>query len=102
MPTKYQLDFRFIEKYGTHVVVGVKMGGKDVIFMRQLRESKVEQTDVQKKLKKLADDKFSEDANGGFTSNSVAAKIKVPTQEHKWLSPFGPFHWSHVKIENAD
>ncbi|KAA0057012.1 MACPF domain-containing protein NSL1 [Cucumis melo var. makuwa] len=85
----------FIEKYGTHVVVGVKMGGKDVIFMRQLRESNVEQTDVQKKLKKLADDKFSEDANGGFTSNSVAAKIKVPTQEHKWLSPFGPFHWSH-------
>ncbi|KAL0535033.1 hypothetical protein IC582_029345 [Cucumis melo] len=66
----------FIEKYGTHVVVGVKMGGKDVIFMRQLRESNVEQTDVQKKLKKLADDKFSEDANGGFTSNSVAAKIK--------------------------
>ncbi|XP_050942231.1 MACPF domain-containing protein NSL1-like [Cucumis melo] len=52
------------------------MGGKDVIFMRQLRESKVEQTDVQKKLKKLADDKFSEDANGGFTSNYVAAKIK--------------------------
>ncbi|KGN64702.1 MACPF domain-containing protein NSL1 [Cucumis sativus] len=66
----------FIEKYGTHVVVGVKMGGKDVIFMRQLRESNVEQTDVQKKLKKLADDKFSEDANGGLTSNPVAAKIK--------------------------
>ncbi|XP_038894492.1 MACPF domain-containing protein NSL1 [Benincasa hispida] len=66
----------FIEKYGTHVVVGVKMGGKDVIFMRQLRESNVEQTDVQKKLKKLADEKFSEDANGGFTSNPAAAKIK--------------------------
>lgn len=66
----------FIEKYGTHVVVGVKMGGKDVIFMRQLRESNVEQTDVQKKLKKLADEKFTEDANGGFTSNPAAAKIK--------------------------
>ncbi|KAG5390400.1 hypothetical protein IGI04_031941 [Brassica rapa subsp. trilocularis] len=29
----------FIEKYGTHIVVGVTMGGKDVVHMKQLRNS---------------------------------------------------------------
>lgn len=85
------MDFRFIEKYGTHVVVGVKMGGKDVIYMRQLRESNVEQTEVQKKLKQLADERFSEDANGSFTSNPSAAKIKV--HNNNYLNSLPPFHF---------
>lgn len=61
------------------MVVGVKMGGKDVIYMRQLRESNLEQNEVQKTLKQLADDRFSEDANatGSFTSHPAAPKIKV-------------------------
>ncbi|KAK9681994.1 hypothetical protein RND81_10G042400 [Saponaria officinalis] len=51
----------FIEKYGTHIVVGVKIGGKDVIHIKQLQHSNVEPTEVQNLLKKLADKRFSED-----------------------------------------
>ncbi|XP_022994356.1 MACPF domain-containing protein NSL1 [Cucurbita maxima] len=93
---------KFIENYGTHVVVGVKMGGKDVIFMRQLRESNIEQTEVQKKLKQLADERFSEDANGGFMSNSAAAKIKdeysMPWQlRHAFAASIKPPIITHSK-----
>ncbi|XP_057948593.1 MACPF domain-containing protein NSL1 [Malania oleifera] len=56
----------FIEKYGTHIVVGVKMGGKDVIHVKQQQNSNLQSTEVQKLLKEFADDKFSVDANGSF------------------------------------
>lgn len=70
---------RFIDKYGTHVVVGVKMGGKDVIHVKQLEGSNLQPTEVQKLLKQLADQRFSEDENGGFLSNpaELSGKMKV-------------------------
>ncbi|XP_057499473.1 MACPF domain-containing protein NSL1-like isoform X1 [Actinidia eriantha] len=68
----------FIEKYGTHVVVGVKMGGKDVIHIKQLQNSNLQPTEVQKLLKQLADERFSKDINGSFTldSNKLSGKLK--------------------------
>ncbi|CAN0878500.1 MACPF domain-containing protein At4g24290 [Linum grandiflorum] len=51
---------RFIEKYGTHVIVGVKMGGKDVIYMKQQHGSPLQPADVQKNLKGLADKIFTD------------------------------------------
>lgn len=54
---------RFINKFGTHVVVGVKMGGKDVIFMKQQYSSSLQPAEVQKRLKAMADKRFL-DANG--------------------------------------
>ncbi|XP_051137250.1 MACPF domain-containing protein At4g24290 [Andrographis paniculata] len=54
---------RFINKFGTHVVVGVKMGGKDVIYMKQQHSSSLQPADVQKRLKVMADKRFL-DANG--------------------------------------
>ncbi|KAL2244433.1 MACPF domain-containing protein NSL1 [Sesamum indicum] len=51
----------FIEKYGTHVIVGVKMGGKDVIHIKQLQNSNLQPAEVQKLLKQLADERFCED-----------------------------------------
>ncbi|KAL2344080.1 hypothetical protein Fmac_005365 [Flemingia macrophylla] len=50
----------FIEKYGTHVIVGVQMGGKDVVHIKQSKNSEIQQTEVQKLLKQLADERFSE------------------------------------------
>ncbi|XP_076935723.1 MACPF domain-containing protein At4g24290-like [Bidens hawaiensis] len=49
---------RFIENFGTHVIVGVKMGGKDVIYMKQQHASSLQPADVQKKLKAMADTRF--------------------------------------------
>lgn len=49
---------RFIGKFGTHVIVGVKMGGKDVIYMKQQHSSSLQPADVQKRLKVMADKRF--------------------------------------------
>ncbi|GAV63266.1 MACPF domain-containing protein [Cephalotus follicularis] len=56
----------FIETYGTHIVVGVKMGGKDVIYVKQLHSSTLQPADVQKRLKEMADKRFL-DANGQYS-----------------------------------
>lgn len=53
---------RFIRKYGTHVIVGVKMGGKDVIYAKQQHASPLQPADVQKKLKEMADKLFIDGA----------------------------------------
>lgn len=50
--------FRFIEKYGTHVIVGVKIGGTDIIYAKQQYSSPVQPSVVQKKLKDMADEFF--------------------------------------------
>ncbi|KAE8726030.1 MACPF domain-containing protein NSL1 [Hibiscus syriacus] len=49
---------RFIETYGTHVIVGVKMGGKDVIYIKQQHSSTLQPADIQKRLKDMADKRF--------------------------------------------
>ncbi|KAK4259766.1 hypothetical protein QN277_006064 [Acacia crassicarpa] len=65
----------FIEKYGTHIVVGVKMGGKDVVHMKQLRSSDLQPAEVQKLLKQLADERFSEDAKLSYPGE-VSGNLK--------------------------
>ncbi|KAI4296789.1 hypothetical protein L6164_036714 [Bauhinia variegata] len=37
----------FIEKYGTRIIVGVKMGGKDVVYLKQLNPSNIHPNEVQ-------------------------------------------------------
>lgn len=60
---------RFIDTFGTHVIVGMKMGGKDVIYLKQQHSSTLQPADVQKKLKEMADKRFL-DANGQYSSAS--------------------------------
>ncbi|XP_047164232.1 MACPF domain-containing protein NSL1 [Vigna umbellata] len=59
----------FIEKYGTHVIVGVQMGGKDVVHIKQTKNSDLTSTEVQKLLKQLADERFSEVSNQSSNVN---------------------------------
>ncbi|KAK8969832.1 MACPF domain-containing protein NSL1 [Platanthera guangdongensis] len=56
----------FIDKYGTHIIFGVKLGGKDVIHIKQLEESVLHQNDVHNLLKELADQKFAEVPHAGL------------------------------------
>lgn len=60
---------RFIEKFGTHIVVGVKMGGKDVLYVKQQYSSSLQPSDIQKKLKDVADKRFTGSIEQ-FTANS--------------------------------
>ncbi|KZV27080.1 hypothetical protein F511_37785 [Dorcoceras hygrometricum] len=71
----------FIDKYGTHVIVGVKMGGKDVIHIKQLQNSKLQTTEVQTLLKQLADERFSEDGNANTTHNPDISSGKTKFEQ---------------------
>lgn len=42
------------------------MGGKDVIHLKQQQNSNLQPAEVQKLLKQLADERFSEDVNGSL------------------------------------
>lgn len=55
------------------------MGGKDVIHLKQLQDSNLEPTEVQKLLKQLADERYAEDVNGSLNSNpdKSSGKLKV-------------------------
>ncbi|KAL6562112.1 kinetochore-associated protein nsl1 [Orobanche gracilis] len=78
----------FIDKYGTHVIVGVKMGGKDVIHIKQLRHSNLQPTEVQKLLKQLADERFCEDGNRSVAANSdFSAETPKVEQSTRWDLP---------------
>ena len=63
---------RFIEKFGTHIIVGVKMGGKDVVYLKQQYSSPLQPSDVQKRLKDVADKRFT-DASGESSVNPEKA-----------------------------
>lgn len=45
------------------------MGGKDVIHLKQLQKSNLQPTEVQKILKQVADQRFSEDLNESLVQN---------------------------------
>uniref|UniRef100_A0A0E0CD68 MACPF domain-containing protein n=1 Tax=Oryza meridionalis TaxID=40149 RepID=A0A0E0CD68_9ORYZ len=76
---------RFIKKFGTHIVVGVKMGGKDVIYLKQQHSSSLQAVDVQKRLKEMSDQRFL-DANGHSDislADSYAKDNKVEAREQR-------------------
>ncbi|XLR27820.1 hypothetical protein HN51_041132 [Arachis hypogaea] len=64
LPSRFRSKYpRFIETFGTHIVVGMKMGGKDVIYLKQQHSLALQPADVQKRLKEMADRRFM-DATG--------------------------------------
>ncbi|KAI3741699.1 hypothetical protein L1987_59373 [Smallanthus sonchifolius] len=77
----------FIDKYGTHIVVGVKMGGKDVIYLKQLQSSDLEPTEVQNLLKQLADDNISEHVSEASVSGSDKSLKEKDKQAVVWDLP---------------
>ncbi|KAJ7013506.1 MACPF domain-containing protein [Populus alba x Populus x berolinensis] len=68
---------RFIEKYGTHAIVGIKMGGKDMIYMKQQHSSPLQPVDVQKKLKDMADKMFIDGGRSTMNSDKFYDREKL-------------------------
>jgi hypothetical protein len=50
---------RFIEKYGTHVVVGLSMGGQDVVYVKQDGSSALPPSEIKEHLDRLGDQLFT-------------------------------------------
>ncbi|KAK6923676.1 Membrane attack complex component/perforin (MACPF) domain [Dillenia turbinata] len=66
------------DAYGTHVIVGVKMGGKDMIYVKQQYSSPLQPTEVQKKLKEIADKRFTDaTGNHGLRPEKAHEREKV-------------------------
>ncbi|KAF7100571.1 hypothetical protein CFC21_102066 [Triticum aestivum] len=49
----------FIKKYGTHIVVGVSVGGQDVVYVKQDKSSLLPESDIKEHLEKLGDQLFT-------------------------------------------
>ncbi|XP_024466629.1 MACPF domain-containing protein At1g14780 isoform X2 [Populus trichocarpa] len=67
---------RFIEKYGTHIIVGLSIGGHDVVLVRQDKSSNVGSSELKKHLDDLGDQLFSGTCN--FTPKARDHKSKPP------------------------
>ncbi|KAL4575649.1 hypothetical protein LXL04_022500 [Taraxacum kok-saghyz] len=50
---------RFIEKYGTHIIVGIGIGGQDVILLKQSKSSNLEPSQLKNHLEDLGDEMFN-------------------------------------------
>ncbi|XP_020228673.1 MACPF domain-containing protein At4g24290 [Cajanus cajan] len=67
---------RFIERFGTHVIVGVIMGGKDVLYVRQEDTSYLGPTTIQKLLEDTANMKFQDSADNHYPASKDLWKEK--------------------------
>lgn len=61
----------FIERYGTHIIRRVEVGGKDVIYVKQHQSSSLSKSEIEMHLKKLVETRFQ-----GVESTSFDAKDK--------------------------
>ncbi|KAI4357512.1 hypothetical protein L6164_001455 [Bauhinia variegata] len=67
---------RFIEKYGTHILVGLSIGGKDVALVKQDVSSNLEPSELKKHLDELGDQLFT-----------GACNFYPKPKEHKYKAP---------------
>lgn len=73
--TKLNLTFdRFIEKYGTHIVVGLGIGGQDTVVVRQDKTSNLEASELKKSLDELGDQLFN--GTCSFTPKNQKHKVR--------------------------
>ncbi|XLT33585.1 hypothetical protein HN873_064877, partial [Arachis hypogaea] len=88
------LFIRFIDKYGTHVIVDVKMGGKDVVHIKQSKISDLPPAELQKLLKQLADERQNHFPPAGrpvvksHSKNDVSVRrggIDIRQPYNQWL-----------------
>lgn len=64
--------YRFIEKYGTHIVVGLSVGGQDVVLVKQDKSSNLGPSDLKTHLNELGDQHFTGTCN--FSPHRSKAK----------------------------
>ncbi|XP_022750804.1 MACPF domain-containing protein At4g24290-like [Durio zibethinus] len=86
---------KFIETYGTHVIVGVKMGGKDVVYMKQQHSSVLQPIEVQKKLKDLADKMLIEETRHKTKREKVFKENGLDS-----MDMFPTSSYSHVELQD--
>ncbi|EPS58681.1 hypothetical protein M569_16132, partial [Genlisea aurea] len=71
---------RYIEKYGTHIVVGLSIGGQDVVVAKQDKCSEIEPSEIKVHLDELGDQLFTGACNFSpkINNESRTKTKKVP------------------------
>ncbi|XP_057754008.1 MACPF domain-containing protein At1g14780-like [Arachis stenosperma] len=71
---------RFIQTYGTHIIIGMAVGGQDVICVKQKHSSKISPSDLRRYLEELGDFMFSDLRSPSLLERqtTIHAKQKVP------------------------
>ncbi|OAY33229.1 MACPF domain-containing protein At4g24290 [Manihot esculenta] len=94
----------FIEKYGTHVVVGIKIGGRDIIYAKQTytgqqHSSPLEPVDVQKKLKEVADKLFMDGTGQNISDSDKFYEKDKFVKDHgfAFMDQFPSSSYSHTE-----
>lgn len=82
---------RFIEKYGTHIIVGLSIGGQDVVLVRQDKFSNMEPSQLKNHLDELGDQLFT------GICNFCPQQCKSREQKHKVFFD-NPFFWFHTRF----
>ncbi|KAL5827814.1 hypothetical protein ACOSQ3_019665 [Xanthoceras sorbifolium] len=67
---------RFIETYGTHVIVGLSVGGQDVVLVKQNQSSNLGPSELKKHLDDLGDQLFT--GSCSFSPRIKEQKYKTP------------------------
>ncbi|KAF5459297.1 hypothetical protein F2P56_023255 [Juglans regia] len=91
---------RFVEKYGTHIIVGVKMGGKDLIYAKQQYSSPLQPADVQKNLKDMADKMFA-DGNGQHGMNSIGRQKFIKESGIPFIDAVQSSSYYHNELQDV-
>ncbi|XP_075522495.1 MACPF domain-containing protein At1g14780-like [Primulina tabacum] len=76
---------RFIEKYGTHIIVGLSIGGHDLVLVKQDKSSSMEPSELKNHFYNLGDQLF----NGTCTFSPH--QLKTKEQRHKAPQAFDVF-----------
>ncbi|KAF8398928.1 hypothetical protein HHK36_014793 [Tetracentron sinense] len=85
---------RFIQNYGTHIIVGLSIGGQDMVLVRQVKSSSLQPLELKKHLENLGDQLFT----GTCTINPLQCRSK----ENKQKAPeaFNVFHPQPVLVDS--
>ncbi|KAM0052893.1 putative MACPF domain-containing protein CAD1/NSL1 [Helianthus debilis subsp. tardiflorus] len=79
---------RFIQTYGTHIIVGMGVGGQDVICVKQKPSSTISPTELRGYLEDLGDCLFSDGASPSLPERKTKdGKRKVPEVFSRMLQP---------------
>lgn len=73
----FTLFLSFIEKYGTHIITSLQVGGKDVIYVKQLQNSPCSNVEVLKRMETMAERRFTGQSGGYSTPRERPGKDKV-------------------------
>nr|XP_043610295.1 MACPF domain-containing protein At1g14780-like [Erigeron canadensis] len=90
VPTHWnpELLARFIQTYGTHIIVGMGVGGQDIICVKQKPSSTISATDLRGYLEDLGDCLFLDGASPNLPERKRKdGKQKVPDVFNRMLQP---------------